>query len=121
MNLVFCFVAVIVELWPTMKKCACIAKKEIIYVFPFGIMAWLCGTIFINRRKSGESQVKISTTAEKIRENKVHNNIDFRNTNAMKIHKNVYKLKKILKCFIVMNRLKCGYFRKELAPRKKIY
>lgn len=73
MELGFYFVvfAVTVELWPTMKKCACIAKKEIIYVFPFGIMAWLCGTIYINRRNSGESQMKISTTAEVIRENKV--------------------------------------------------
>src|SRR2546428_317779 len=54
-----------------MNKCACIAKKEVLYVFPFGLFAWLCGTIFINRRDSRQSQMTISTSAEKIREEKV--------------------------------------------------
>ncbi|CAL8089863.1 unnamed protein product [Orchesella dallaii] len=63
-------VLAIVDLWPTMYKCACIAKKEILYVFPFGLMAWLCGTIYIDRKNPGQSQMKMSTTAEKIIENK---------------------------------------------------
>ncbi|ODM95548.1 1-acyl-sn-glycerol-3-phosphate acyltransferase alpha [Orchesella cincta] len=60
----------IVELWPTMYKCACIAKKEILYVFPFGLMCWLCGTIFIDRKNPGQSQMKMSTSAEQIIANK---------------------------------------------------
>jgi len=59
------------EIWLTMKRCAAVAKKEILYVFPFGLAAWLCGTVFIDRKKGTDSRVKMSMTAEAIRTNKV--------------------------------------------------
>ena len=59
------------EIWGLMKRCAAVAKKEILYVFPFGGVAWLCGTVFIDRASGPESRVKMSMTAEAIRENRV--------------------------------------------------
>jgi len=37
------------EIWPHLKKAAPVAKKSIFYT-PFGICAWLIGTVFIDRR-----------------------------------------------------------------------
>jgi len=61
----------ICELWPTMRKCACVAKKAILYVFPFGFSAWLCGTVYINRKDAKDSRTKISSSAEQIQKDKV--------------------------------------------------
>jgi len=40
------------------------------YVFPFGLASWLCGTVFIDRNNTADSRTKISATAEEIRTNK---------------------------------------------------
>jgi lysophosphatidate acyltransferase len=61
----------ICELWPVMRKCACVAKRAILYVFPFGFSAWLCGTVYINRKDAKDSRTKISASAEQIQKNKV--------------------------------------------------
>ncbi|NWI16134.1 PLCA acyltransferase, partial [Crypturellus soui] len=37
------------------SRCALIAKKEILYMGPFGLACWLAGIIFINRKKREES------------------------------------------------------------------
>jgi len=58
-------------MWPLMKRCATVAKKELLYVFPFGLSAWLCGTVFIDRSKGSKSIVKLSTTAETIQKENV--------------------------------------------------
>lgn len=39
------------QFWHIMDKCTVIAKKEILYVFPFGLAAWLCGLVFIPRNQ----------------------------------------------------------------------
>jgi lysophosphatidate acyltransferase len=53
-----------------MKRCACVAKRAIMYVFPFGLASWLCGTVFIDRSNAADSRTKISATAEEITTNK---------------------------------------------------
>ncbi|BES92965.1 unnamed protein product [Nesidiocoris tenuis] len=59
------------ELWPVMKKCTVVAKKELLYAGPFGLAAWLCGLIFINRLNSESSRQAINVSADQLRDTKV--------------------------------------------------
>ncbi|BES93718.1 Acyltransferase [Nesidiocoris tenuis] len=38
------------NIWELMGMCTAVAKKEILYVPPFGIVAWLAGLVYIDRR-----------------------------------------------------------------------
>lgn len=59
------------DLWPVMDKCTVVAKKEIFYAWPFGLAAWLCGLIFIDRMNSEKARSTINTAVEYLKENKV--------------------------------------------------
>lgn len=59
------------ELWWAMDNCTVISKKEVLYLGPFGLAAWLWGTVFIDRRNPEESCRIINETAESIRTAKV--------------------------------------------------
>lgn len=61
---------VLAELWPIMDKCTVISKKEIFYLWPFGLAAWLWGTIFIDRLNAESAQRSINSTGEIIRNRK---------------------------------------------------
>ncbi|XP_022910082.1 1-acyl-sn-glycerol-3-phosphate acyltransferase beta [Onthophagus taurus] len=61
---------VLAELWPIMDRCTVISKKEIFYIWPFGLAAWLWGTIFIDRLNAGKAQNAINSTGKLIRERK---------------------------------------------------
>ncbi|GLH06328.1 1-acyl-sn-glycerol-3-phosphate acyltransferase [Gryllus bimaculatus] len=39
----------IFNIWDVMKRCAPVAKKEVFWVWPFGVAAWLGGVVFIDR------------------------------------------------------------------------
>ncbi|KAJ8680848.1 hypothetical protein QAD02_016635 [Eretmocerus hayati] len=58
------------DLWPIMDKCTVVAKKEIFYAWPFGLAAWLCGLIFIDRMNSEKARSVINTAVENLKENK---------------------------------------------------
>jgi len=58
------------ELSPEVNP-ALVAKRSLLYVFPFGFAAWLCGGIFIDRARGQQSQTTISTTAKDLHTNKV--------------------------------------------------
>ncbi|XP_017774837.1 PREDICTED: 1-acyl-sn-glycerol-3-phosphate acyltransferase alpha [Nicrophorus vespilloides] len=58
---------VLAELWPVMERCTVISKKEIFYIWPFGLAAWLWGTIFIDRLNGVKAQDAINSTGEIIR------------------------------------------------------
>ncbi|XP_032788877.2 1-acyl-sn-glycerol-3-phosphate acyltransferase alpha [Daphnia magna] len=57
--------------WPTMERCAAIAKKEVNYIGPFGFVAGLCGTIFIRRNKSHDSHSTMNEAAEQVKQKKL--------------------------------------------------
>ncbi|XP_066245988.1 1-acyl-sn-glycerol-3-phosphate acyltransferase alpha [Euwallacea similis] len=56
------------QIWSTMGKCTVIAKKELFWVWPFGLAAWLGGLVFIPRVKTKAQQAKavIKHAVEKI-------------------------------------------------------
>lgn len=51
------------DIWPVMNKCTVVAKKELWYAWPFGLAAWLCGLIFIDRSRLKSDQARTSLTA----------------------------------------------------------
>ncbi|XP_014259114.1 1-acyl-sn-glycerol-3-phosphate acyltransferase alpha [Cimex lectularius] len=59
------------ELWPVMKKCTVVAKKELLYAGPFGLAAWLCGLVFIDRLNSEASRQAINNSINQLKENKI--------------------------------------------------
>lgn len=62
---------VLAELWPKLKRCTVISKKEVFYLWPFGLAAWLWGTIYINRVNVEQAQAAINSTADTIKNGKM--------------------------------------------------
>jgi lysophosphatidate acyltransferase len=63
---------VLAEIWPVMERCTVISKKEVFYLWPFGLGCWLWGTIFIDRLNVERAQSTINNTGDIIHKNKVH-------------------------------------------------
>ncbi|XP_012254396.2 1-acyl-sn-glycerol-3-phosphate acyltransferase beta [Athalia rosae] len=61
---------VLAELWPVMKRCTVISKKEILYLGPFGLASWLWGTIFIDRLQAEHARNTMNSTADIINNRK---------------------------------------------------
>lgn len=59
------------EIWPVMKKCTVVAKKELFYAWPFGLAAWLCGLIFIDRLNSETARQAINNAVVQLKNDKV--------------------------------------------------
>ncbi|XP_067006856.1 1-acyl-sn-glycerol-3-phosphate acyltransferase alpha [Anabrus simplex] len=59
------------DIWPIMDKCTVVAKKELFYAWPFGLAAWLCGLIFIDRMNSDKARTVINRATEHIKEKKI--------------------------------------------------
>uniref|UniRef100_A0A1B6E5F2 1-acylglycerol-3-phosphate O-acyltransferase n=1 Tax=Clastoptera arizonana TaxID=38151 RepID=A0A1B6E5F2_9HEMI len=59
------------EIWPIMKKCTVVAKKELFYAWPFGLAAWLCGLIFIDRLNSDTARQAINNAVVQLKNDKV--------------------------------------------------
>ncbi|XP_015596982.1 1-acyl-sn-glycerol-3-phosphate acyltransferase alpha [Cephus cinctus] len=59
------------DLWPVMDKCTVVAKKEIFYAWPFGLAAWLCGLIFIDRMNSEKARSVLNTATKHIKDKKI--------------------------------------------------
>ncbi|XP_041371345.1 1-acyl-sn-glycerol-3-phosphate acyltransferase alpha-like [Gigantopelta aegis] len=53
------------EIWP--DRCTCLAKKELLYAGTFGIAAWLCDTIFIDRINHEKAVQTVARTADIIK------------------------------------------------------
>lgn len=72
--LIFCIFLCLVlgEVWPVLGKATMIAKKEIFYMWPFGLAVWLWGTIFIDRLSGDKAKATINKTASTIKERKVN-------------------------------------------------
>lgn len=59
------------DIWPVMNKCTVVAKRELFFAWPFGLAAWLCGLIFINRMQSDASRKKLTDSATSIKNKKI--------------------------------------------------
>lgn len=57
-------------IWP--ENCVSLAKKELFYAGPFGIGAWMCGTIYIDRLNHESARKTMEDTADLIKHKKVH-------------------------------------------------
>lgn len=55
--------------WP--YRCTSLAKKELFYLWPFGISAWLCGTVFIDRLNHEQARGTLNRTAEIIKKRNI--------------------------------------------------
>lgn len=62
---------VLAYLWPLFEKCAVISKKEVFYLWPFGLASWLWGTIFIDRLNPERAQSVINSTGQTIKDEKI--------------------------------------------------
>lgn len=59
------------DFWPIMNKCTVVAKRELFFAWPFGLAAWLCGLIFINRMQTERAREQLYAAAEKIKVKKI--------------------------------------------------
>ncbi|XP_017767110.1 PREDICTED: 1-acyl-sn-glycerol-3-phosphate acyltransferase alpha [Eufriesea mexicana] len=59
------------QIWPIMEKCTVVGKKEIFYAWPFGLAAWFCGLIFIDRMNSEKARSVINTATNHIKAKKI--------------------------------------------------
>ncbi|GLV43700.1 1-Acylglycerol-3-phosphate O-acyltransferase 1 [Carabus blaptoides fortunei] len=59
------------DIWPVMDKCTVVAKKELFYAWPFGVAAWLCGLIFIDRMNSEKARNVLNEATEYIKRKKI--------------------------------------------------
>ncbi|XP_008500145.1 1-acyl-sn-glycerol-3-phosphate acyltransferase alpha isoform X1 [Calypte anna] len=58
-------IMVMMEILP--DRCAPIAKKEILYMGPFGLACWLAGLIFIDRKKKEEAITILTEVADTLK------------------------------------------------------
>lgn len=52
------------NIWEVVDKMSVIAKKEIFYVWPFGLAAYLAGVVFIDRNNSKKSKDQLNITSD---------------------------------------------------------
>lgn len=58
------------NIWHIMDKCTVVAKREVFYAWPFGLGAWLCGLVFINRVQSGKARQQMEEAMNGLKERK---------------------------------------------------
>jgi len=61
------------NIWRVMDKCAPVAKKELFYVWPFGLAAWLAGVVFIDRLNSKRAHQQLTHASKLMKTHKVPN------------------------------------------------
>ncbi|XP_072935464.1 1-acyl-sn-glycerol-3-phosphate acyltransferase beta-like [Epargyreus clarus] len=58
------------NIWEVVKKLSVIAKKEVFYVWPFGLAAYLAGVVFIDRNNAKGAYEQLKITSEVMTKNK---------------------------------------------------
>ena len=76
------------EIWP--DRCTSLAKKELRYAGVFGVAAWLCGTIFIDRLNHEKALKTMVDTANTIKERNVRILFISFNIDIMNKHKSTF-------------------------------
>lgn len=59
------------DIWPVMNRTTVVAKRELLFIWPFGISAWLCGLIFINRYKADSAKNTMNNAMDKLKREKI--------------------------------------------------
>lgn len=59
---------VLAYLWPIVGQATVVAKKEVLYMFPFGLASWLWGTLFIDRKNQNAAKSAINNESKAINE-----------------------------------------------------
>ncbi|XP_031617252.1 1-acyl-sn-glycerol-3-phosphate acyltransferase alpha [Contarinia nasturtii] len=59
---------VLAYLWPVIGRATVVAKREVLYAFPFGIAAYLWGTLFIDKSNTTDSVNRLNKETHAIRE-----------------------------------------------------
>uniref|UniRef100_A0A1L8DY40 1-acyl-sn-glycerol-3-phosphate acyltransferase n=1 Tax=Nyssomyia neivai TaxID=330878 RepID=A0A1L8DY40_9DIPT len=59
------------DIWGIMDKCTAVAKKELFYVFPFGITSWLGGLIFIDRKSGDKSRTMLNSLGDYLKRERI--------------------------------------------------
>lgn len=59
------------NIWDVMVRCTAVAKREVFWVWPFGLAAWLAGVIFINRGNAKQARKQLSDTSILLNKGKV--------------------------------------------------
>lgn len=54
-----------------MQKTTVVAKRELLYAWPFGVCAWLCGLIFIDRYHAEKAKQTLDKSMEGLKKNNV--------------------------------------------------
>lgn len=60
------FTLVLAYLWPVIGRATVVAKRELLYAFPFGQASYLWGTLFINRSNKKDAFDKLNQESEAI-------------------------------------------------------
>ncbi|XP_030022642.1 1-acyl-sn-glycerol-3-phosphate acyltransferase alpha [Manduca sexta] len=58
------------NIWEVVDKISAIAKKELFYVWPFGLSAYLAGVVFIDRKDAKGAYKQLQMTSEVMMKNK---------------------------------------------------
>lgn len=53
-----------------MNRTTIVAKRELLYVGPFGIAAYLCGLVFIDRVNTDKSKNTLNEAMDQLKKNK---------------------------------------------------
>lgn len=59
---------VLAYLWPIVGRATVVAKREVLYMFPFGLACWLWGTLFIDRKNQNSAKSAINNESKAINE-----------------------------------------------------
>ncbi|KAK1117361.1 hypothetical protein K0M31_016733 [Melipona bicolor] len=59
------------QIWPIMQKCTVVGKKQIFYAWPFGLAAWFCGLIFIDKMQSDKARSILNSAIVYLKKDKI--------------------------------------------------
>ncbi len=56
------------RLWPLLRRCTTVAKRQLLFAGTFGMMAWLSGTTFIDRSRGRDAREALERTVREAKE-----------------------------------------------------
>lgn len=59
------------HIWSRLKRVTAIAKRSLQFYGPFGLTAFLCGTVFVDRRNPQEAAIKLNKVGHTLKQEKI--------------------------------------------------